>query len=57
MVRELLGSGQVLGHFGGLLKWYQPNLVMVLAPGAFIALGFVIALYNVLKKPELEEKR
>lgn len=43
-VRELLGSGSVFGwqvysgDFGALL--------FVLAPGAFIALGFMIALFN-----------
>lgn len=47
MVRELLGTGRIFSievypeHFG--------SLIFVLAPGAFIALGFLIALYNVIK--------
>lgn len=47
MVRELLGTGRVFSvevypeRFG--------SLIFVLAPGAFIALGFLIALYNVIK--------
>lgn len=46
-VREFLGTGRVFG-----LEIYPENygaLVFVLAPGAFIALGFLIALFNRLK--------
>jgi len=50
--RELLGAGQLFGYTimettskGG---WYPQNVVMILAPGAFITLGFLIALYNAL---------
>lgn len=46
-VRELLGSGAVFGV--GLLKG-DLMLVFVLAPGAFIALGYLIALLNRIKK-------
>jgi len=35
-------------------EWYTGNLVMVLAPGAFIALGFLIALANYIKPPQTE---
>ena len=38
-----------------LSSWYERNLIMIMAPGAFIALGFLIALFNVLKPPEPEE--
>ncbi|GET33684.1 electron transport complex subunit E [Prolixibacter bellariivorans] len=47
-VREFLGSGKVFGltiypeHYG--------SLIFVLAPGAFIALGYLIAIINKLKK-------
>ncbi len=47
-LRELLGTGKMFGliiypeKFGSLL--------FVLAPGAFIALGFLIALFNILRK-------
>lgn len=47
-VRELLGSGKVFG-----LSVFPENygmLVFVLAPGAFIALGYLIAIVNRLKK-------
>ena len=45
--REILGSGAVFG-----LKFIQGDgmLVFVLAPGAFIALGYLIAIINRLKK-------
>lgn len=47
-VRELLGTGKVFSY-----AIYPENygmLVFVLAPGAFIALGFLIALVNKLRK-------
>jgi electron transport complex protein RnfE len=47
-IRELLGSG----HFFGLAIYPQDYgmLVFVLAPGAFIALGYLIAIINRFKK-------
>jgi electron transport complex protein RnfE len=46
-VREILGSGAIFG-----MKFLQGDgmLVFVLAPGAFIALGYLIALINRLNK-------
>jgi Na+-transporting NADH:ubiquinone oxidoreductase subunit D len=55
--RELLGTGQVMGFEILSSSWYTPNQLMILAPGAFIALGFVIAVFNVLKGPDPEEKK
>lgn len=60
--RELLGTGKVLffekiGLHVDFSGWYTPNQVMILAPGAFIALGFLIALYNCAKGPESEENK
>jgi len=45
--REILGSGSLFGY-----KFIQGDgmLVFVLAPGAFIALGYIIAIVNKLKK-------
>ena len=48
IVRELLGSGKIFG-----LTIFPENygaLIFVLAPGAFIVLGYLIALTNKLKK-------
>ncbi len=44
-VRELFGSGTLLGYavFG---SGYQPLLLMILPPGAFIAMGLLLACMN-----------
>jgi electron transport complex protein RnfE len=44
-VREILGAGSIFGKaiFGAS---YQPALIMILPPGAFLALGCLLALYN-----------
>ena len=55
--RELLGTGEVLGYPVLSSEWYTPNQIMILAPGAFFALGIVIAIFNVFRKPETEEKK
>jgi electron transport complex protein RnfE len=47
-VREFLGSGSLFG-----CQVYSENygsLIFVLAPGAFLVLGFLIALFNYLRK-------
>ena len=47
-VREILGSGSIFNY-----KFIGDNdgmLVFILAPGAFIALGYIIAIINKLKK-------
>ncbi len=56
--RELLGAGKLFGYSvmplvteGG---WYQPNGLMVLAPGAFFLIGIFIWLLRNFK-PELRE--
>ena len=46
--RELFGTGKVFGFT--LFPEHYGALVFVLAPGAFIALGYLIALINKLKK-------
>lgn len=47
-IREVLGNGSILGVtvFGG---GYHPLLVMVLPPGAFITLGFLLGLMNIIE--------
>jgi len=44
-VRELLGSGGILG-FNIFGTSFKPALVMILPPGAFIALGFILFFIN-----------
>ena len=48
MVRELLGAGSLFGFT--LLPEVSNILVFVLPPGAFITLGYIIAIVNKLKK-------
>jgi len=46
-IREILGSGAIFGY-----KFIEGDgmLVFVLAPGAFIALGYLIVLVNKINK-------
>jgi electron transport complex protein RnfE len=46
-VRELLGTGKIFSQT--LFPESYGALVFVLAPGAFIALGYLIALVNKIK--------
>ena len=49
LVREILGSGSIFGvKFIGAGN--EGMLVFVLAPGAFIALGYLIAISNIINK-------
>lgn len=52
-VREILGAGSVLGY-----KFIKGDgmLVFILAPGAFIALGYLIMIANQLKKRYANEQ-
>ena len=55
-IREILGNGTFLGIslFG---EGFQPATIMILPPGAFIALGVVLALISVISsKNERREK-
>jgi electron transport complex protein RnfE len=47
-VRELLGTGKFFGL--SVMPEEYGSLIFVLAPGAFIALGFLIAIVNKLRK-------
>jgi electron transport complex protein RnfE len=44
-IREILGNGTIFGQIV-LPKNYQPILIMILPPGAFLVLGFLQALQN-----------
>ena len=57
--RELFGSGNLLGfevmptvNNGG---WYNPNGIMVLSPGAFFIIGFIIWIQRWIS-PEIQEE-
>ncbi|MCL1998458.1 MAG: RnfABCDGE type electron transport complex subunit E [Turicibacter sp.] len=51
MVRELLGVGELFG-ITILPDFFPRTIIMILAPGAFIALGFMIALVNHMRRPQ-----
>ncbi|MCK4511840.1 electron transport complex subunit E [bacterium] len=56
-IREILGDGKFMGYmvFG---PNFQPVLLMILAPGAFITLGLLMGYFNVLddrRKKKLED--
>jgi Na+-transporting NADH:ubiquinone oxidoreductase subunit D len=58
-IRELLGSGKVLGYM--LLKpateggWYVPNGLFLLAPSAFLLIGMLIWLLRTWKPKPVKE--
>lgn len=47
-VREILGAGSILGIslFG---EGFQPALIFILPPGAFLALGVILGIYSMIK--------
>ncbi len=47
-IREVIGAGTIFGVnvFG---DWYEPAILFIMPPGAFITLGFVIALVQKLR--------
>lgn len=42
VIREIVGNGTILGY-QVLPSAYQPALIMILAPGAFILIGYMVA--------------
>jgi Na+-transporting NADH:ubiquinone oxidoreductase subunit D len=56
-LREVLGTGAIMGYTVLSTSWYTPNQLMVMAPGAFFVLGVIIAIFNALKGPEDEAEQ
>ncbi len=57
VIRELLGNGTILGHTV-LGSWYNPALIMILPPGAFLLIGYMIGglkMYEAKKAKKLKE--
>lgn len=48
-VRELLGTGKILDGINPIQILPSPTLIFVLAPGAFITLGVLMAIMNQMK--------
>ncbi len=53
MVRELLGTGCIFGQ--SLIGGADGMLMMILPPGGFLALGFLMALVNHLRKKSVKK--
>ena len=58
-IRELVGSGTLLGYEvlqsvknGG---WYEPNGLVLIAPGAFFLIGFIIWVVRTWKPAQVEK--
>ena len=55
VVRELLGTGAVFADSDGsggiqiLGDWYRPASIFILPPGAFLTLGFLVALFKFIQ--------
>jgi electron transport complex protein RnfE len=47
IIRELLGSGKVLGY--SVFNGFPPATIMILPPGALLTLGILIGLVNLIK--------
>ena len=57
VIRELLGNGTILGHTV-MGPWYNPALIMILPPGAFLLIGYMIGglkMYEAKKAKKLKE--
>ena len=56
LVRELLGTGTLFASADGtggirvLGDWYRPASFFIMPPGAFLSLGFLVALFNYLRR-------
>jgi len=56
-IREILGSGKWFGiELFNSSQWYEPNLLMVLAPGAFIVIGLLIWFQRTFLEKQLREE-
>jgi Na+-transporting NADH:ubiquinone oxidoreductase subunit D len=58
--RELFGSGKLLGHTVFSLRteggWYEPNILFLLSPSAFILIGLFIWALRTWKPEQAEEE-
>ena len=48
-IREIIGAGQLLGR-PVMPEAYQPSLLMILPPGAFLTLGIAMAAMNLISR-------
>ena len=56
LIREILGAGTFFGlPFLSSIEGYTPATIFIMAPGAFLVLGFLVAGMNIIRK-KMEEK-
>lgn len=55
IIRELLGNGTIFG-VTMLGSWYNPALIMILPPGAFILIGYIIGAMNLHDSKKVKKK-
>lgn len=55
-VREILGAGSIFG-FNLLGANYEPAMIFIQSPGAFLTLGFLMALVNYISYKRKEKKQ
>lgn len=56
-IREILGTGNWFGiELFNSSEWYQPNLFMILPPGAFIVIGLLIWFQRTVIEKQLREE-
>jgi len=53
-IREILGNGTILGY-SILGQSYSPALIMIMPPGAFLVLGLLIGLMNLIEAKRKQE--
>jgi Na+-transporting NADH:ubiquinone oxidoreductase subunit D len=56
IIRELVGSGSILGITILSESWYPRNVLFLLAPGAFISAGFLIWIFGAINPQQEEEE-
>lgn len=55
-IRELIGNGTLLG-INILGTAYEPALIMILPPGAFILIGYLVAMFKIINKRMEDRQR
>lgn len=56
LIREILGAGTFFGlSFLSGIEGFTPITIFIMAPGAFLVLGFLVAVMNIVRK-RMEEK-
>lgn len=55
-IREILGNGTFMG-IQVLGSWYHPALIVILPPGAFVLIGYLVAVSKIINEKKEEKLR